>query len=65
MYNSKAYPLGSGLFVSFVLFGTMIILNLFIGVIMTGMEEAKKSINEENTQMDKGSIQEEGNHPRA
>ena len=59
--NSKAYPLGSALFfVSFVLFGTMIILNLFIGVIMTGMEEAKKSINEENIKMDKGSIPEEG-----
>ena len=59
--NSKAYPLGAALFfVSFVLFGTMIILNLFIGVIMTGMEEAKKSIDEENIKMDKESIQEEG-----
>ena len=59
--NSKAYPLGSALFfVSFVLFGTMIILNLFIGVIMTGMEEAKKSIDEENIKIDKESIQEEG-----
>lgn len=38
----KAQPLlGAGFFVSFVLFGTMVILNLFIGVIMTGMEEAQ------------------------
>jgi voltage-gated sodium channel len=28
-------------FISFILFGTMIILNLFIGVIMNGMEEAQ------------------------
>ena len=28
-------------FVSFILIGTMIILNLFIGVIMTGMDEAQ------------------------
>ena len=33
--------LGFGFFVSFVLSGTMIILNLFIGVIMNGMEEAQ------------------------
>lgn len=33
--------LGMGYFVSFVLLGTMIILNLFIGVIMNGMEEAQ------------------------
>ncbi len=32
--------LGMGFFVSFVLLGTMIILNLFIGVIMNGMDEA-------------------------
>ena len=32
--------LGMGFFVSFVLFGTMVILNLFIGVIMNGMDEA-------------------------
>jgi len=41
-------------FVSFVLIGTMIFLNLFIGVVMNGMEEAKnemlieKEIGEEN-----------------
>lgn len=34
--------LGSLFFVSFVLMGTMIVLNLFIGVIMTGMDEAKQ-----------------------
>jgi len=38
----KAYPLFSPLFFgSFVLLGTMIMLNLFIGIIMTGMDEAK------------------------
>ena len=42
----SASPLGAALFfVSFVLLGTMIILNLFIGVIMTGMEEAKQSLS--------------------
>ena len=41
-----AFPIGASLFfVSFVLLGTMIILNLFIGVIMTGMEEAKQSLS--------------------
>ncbi len=40
---SQARPvLGAGFFVSFVLLGTMIILNLFIGVIMNGMDEAQK-----------------------
>lgn len=38
----KASPLGAVFFhVSFVLFGTMVMLNLFIGVIMTGMQEAQ------------------------
>ncbi len=37
----EAFPLISPLFfVTFVLFGTMIVLNLFIGVIMSGMDEA-------------------------
>ena len=31
-------------FVSFVLIGTMIFLNLFIGVVMNGMEEAKNEM---------------------
>jgi len=44
----KAYPLASPLlFVSFVLFGTMVILNLFIGVIMNGMDEARAEADEE------------------
>jgi len=41
--NSTANAAGSvTFFVSFVLIGTMIMLNLFIGVIMTGMDEAKE-----------------------
>jgi voltage-gated sodium channel len=40
---SKAYPVGSPLlFCSLILFGAMIILNLFIGVIMSGMDAARK-----------------------
>ncbi len=40
--NSYASPvLASFFFVSFVLIGTMIVLNLFIGVIMNGMDEMK------------------------
>ncbi len=40
---SSASPVGGALFfISFVLFGTMIILNLFIGVILSGMDEAQK-----------------------
>jgi voltage-gated sodium channel len=43
-----ASPLGAAMFfVSFVLLGTMIILNLFVGVIMTGMDEAKESLMRE------------------
>ena len=38
--------LGALFFVSFVLSGTMVILNLFIGVIMTGMDEAQAEANE-------------------
>ncbi len=38
----QAMPLvGAGYFVSFVLFGTMVVLNLFIGVIINSMEEAQ------------------------
>ncbi|MFT4975550.1 MAG: voltage-gated sodium channel [Myxococcota bacterium] len=33
---------GSGFFVSFMIIGAMIILNLFIGVIMSGMDEAQR-----------------------
>ena len=44
--NSTGNPLGSAIFfVSFVLIGTMIMLNLFIGVIMTAMEETKVDLN--------------------
>jgi len=40
--HPNAMPVGGALyFISFVLIGTMVILNLFIGVIMNGMEEAK------------------------
>ncbi len=40
--NSSGSPiLASMFFVSFVLIGTMIVLNLFIGVIMNGMDEMK------------------------
>ena len=35
-------------FVSFVLIGTMIFLNLFIGVIMTGMDEARSDVEAKN-----------------
>ena len=46
---SKASPaMGAGFFVSFVLVGTMIILNLFIGVIMKGMDEAQSEMNAES-----------------
>ncbi len=45
---STAQPLfGSAFFVSFVLVGTMVILNLFVGVIMTGMDEAQREHEEE------------------
>jgi voltage-gated sodium channel len=42
-----AFGFGAALFfVSFVLVGTMIVLNLFIGVIMNSMDEAKKDARE-------------------
>jgi voltage-gated sodium channel len=34
-------------FLSFILLGTMIILNLFIGVIVNGMEEARQEMADE------------------
>ncbi|MFI4859914.1 MAG: ion transporter [Phycisphaerales bacterium JB063] len=41
-FHSRASPvLGAAYFVSFVLLGTMIMLNLFIGVIINSMEEAQ------------------------
>ena len=40
---SKPSPFGAGIFfVSFVITGAMIVLNLFVGVMLTGMEDAKK-----------------------
>ena len=43
--SSAAPTMGAAFFVSFVLVGTMIILNLFIGVIMKGMDEAQSEMN--------------------
>lgn len=43
----EAFPLFSPLFFgSFVLLGTMVMLNLFIGIIMAGMDEARKEEEE-------------------
>ncbi|MAQ17908.1 MAG: potassium transporter [Sandaracinus sp.] len=45
---SEPSPVGGAVFfVSFVLFGTMIFLNLFIGVILNGMDEAQREAAEE------------------
>jgi voltage-gated sodium channel len=45
---SQAQPVvGALFFISFVLLGTMIILNLFIGVIMNGMNEAQEEAHDE------------------
>ena len=45
--HPTAYPIFAPLFfISFILVGTMVILNLFIGVIMTGMEEAQEEEDE-------------------
>ncbi|MCB1171016.1 MAG: ion transporter [Leptospiraceae bacterium] len=47
--DSTAYPVLSPLFfISFVMMGTMIVLNLFIGVIMNGMDEAKEEMEAES-----------------
>ena len=46
--NPTAFGFGAALyFVTFVLIGTMIVLNLFIGVIMNSMDEAKRDAREE------------------
>ncbi len=46
--ENKAQPMTSVFFfVSFVLFGTMVMLNLFIGVIMNGMTEAQLEAEQE------------------
>jgi voltage-gated sodium channel len=40
--HNAAHPIfGAVFFISFMLLGSMVILNLFIGVITSGMEEAK------------------------
>lgn len=45
----SASPVGAVIFfVSFVLLGTMIILNLFIGVILSGMDEARREAEDES-----------------
>jgi voltage-gated sodium channel len=45
--HPTAYPILAPLFfISFILVGTMVILNLFIGVIMNGMEEAQAEEDE-------------------
>lgn len=45
--SPKASPiLAVAFFVSFIIFGTMIILNLFIGVIMKGMEEMQEEVDQ-------------------
>jgi len=47
--DPQAFPtLSPFFFVSFVLFGTMIVLNLFIGVIMNGMDDARSEAYETN-----------------
>jgi voltage-gated sodium channel len=49
--SPKAYPLGGALFfVSFVMMGSMIILNLFIGVIMQSMNEAQAEKDKEENE---------------
>ncbi len=46
--NSQAMPIvGAGFFISFVLLGTMIFLNLFVGVILAGMDEAQAEQEDE------------------
>lgn len=51
--NPEYFPLFSPIFfVSFVMFGTMIVLNLFIGVIMNGMDEARKEQETDNILLD-------------
>lgn len=48
-FTPKAMPLiGALYFVSFVTIGTMIMLNLVIGVIINGMDEAQKEIADRN-----------------
>ncbi len=61
--NPRAFGFGAAFyFVSFVLIGTMIVLNLFIGVIMNSMEEAKKDARESEdrlSELSKQTLQQE------
>jgi voltage-gated sodium channel len=53
----SASPIAApALFVSFVLIGTMIILNLFIGVIMHGMEESREELEHERAEERKSQL---------
>lgn len=55
-HTPEAFPIFSPLFFgSFVLLGTMVMLNLFIGIIMTGMDEARKE-EEEKLEREKNDI---------
>ena len=49
--NSQPMPVvGAAFFISFVLLGTMIFLNLFVGVILNGMDEAQAEQEDEQRQ---------------
>ena len=53
---SSASPVGAALFFSsFVFVGTMIVLNLVIGVIMNSMDEMKKDVEAEKLERERGS----------
>jgi voltage-gated sodium channel len=57
--HPMAYPILAPIyFISFILVGTMVILNLFIGVIMNGMEEAEVERTEltERRRLEGGSV---------
>ena len=52
--TSTAHPvLASVFFVSFILTGAMIVLNLFVGVMLTGMDDARKKPNCRSRQREK------------
>jgi len=49
--SPEASPVGAAVFfVSFVLIGTMVFLNLFVGVILSGMDEARVEADEQKEQ---------------
>ena len=45
--KAQQSPFAPVYFISFILLGTMVILNLFIGVILNGFDEVKKEIEVE------------------